>query len=66
MHVSNTESFFVTGHQDIIKYWSNNTKECVFEFLPSQLQKSTVTYVKPVCGEYLENLWCVHKNNFRF
>ena len=31
MHVSNTESNFVTGHQDIIKFWSNNTKECVFE-----------------------------------
>lgn len=31
MHVSNTESYVVTGHQDVIKYWSNNTKECVFE-----------------------------------
>ena len=31
MHVSNSDNNFVTGHQGTIKYWSTNTKECVFE-----------------------------------
>jgi hypothetical protein len=37
MHVSNTESYVVTGHQDVIKYCSNNTKELVFDVSNSNI-----------------------------